>query len=187
MIAPHHEEAGAFMAEGLWRMTGKPGIVVGNQGPGVANLVPAAINVAKENAPLIFIGGQRAQIASQRVRRGRIQYPHQYRYFEDAVKFVGVIQYPEQTDEIIREAFRQALTGTPGPVYIEIPMNTMRAEIECDEVIAPEAHRIMLQPADQRAIDRAVDLINAAIRPIMLVGQGAFTARSHRGGCESPD
>ena len=103
------------------------------------------------------------------------------------MKFVGVIQYPEQTDEIIREAFRQALTGTPGPVYIEIPMNTMRAEIECDEVIAPEAYRIMHQPADQRAIDRAVDLINAAIRPIMLVGQGAFTARSHRGGCESPD
>jgi acetolactate synthase I/II/III large subunit len=101
VIAPHHEEAGAFMAEGMWRMSGKPGVVVGNQGPGVANLVPAAINAAKENAPVIFIGGQRAQIAAQRVRRGRIQYTHQYRYFEEAVKYVGVIQYPEQTDEII--------------------------------------------------------------------------------------
>ena len=70
VIAPHHEEAGAFMAEGMWRMSGKPGVVVGNQGPGVANLVPAAINAAKENAPVIFIGGQRAQIAAQRVRRG---------------------------------------------------------------------------------------------------------------------
>ena len=114
------------MAEGMWRMTGKPGVVVGNQGPGVANLVPAAINAAKENAPVIFIGGQRAQIAAQRVRRGRIQYTQQYRYFEEAVKYVGVIQYPEQTDEIIHEAFRRALSGTPGPVYIEIPMNAMR-------------------------------------------------------------
>ena len=91
IIAPHHEQAGAFMAEGMWRMTGKPGVVVGNQGPGVANLVPAAINAAKENAPVIFIGGQRAQIAAQRVRRGRIQYTHQYRYFEEAMKYVGVI------------------------------------------------------------------------------------------------
>jgi acetolactate synthase I/II/III large subunit len=57
VIAPHHEEAGAFMAEGLWRMTGLPGVIVGNQGPGVANLVPAGINAAKENAPVIFIAG----------------------------------------------------------------------------------------------------------------------------------
>ena len=43
VVAPHHEEAGAFMAEGLWRMTGKPGVVVGNQGPGVATYrLPAA-------------------------------------------------------------------------------------------------------------------------------------------------
>ncbi len=130
IIAPHHEEAGAFMAEAMWRMSGKPGVVVGNQGPGVANLVPAAINAAKENAPVIFIGGQRAQIAAQRVRRGRIQYTHQYRYFEEAVKYVGIIQYPEQTDEIIREAFRAALSGRPGPVYIEIPMNAMQAQLD---------------------------------------------------------
>lgn len=51
VIAPHHEQAGAFMADGMWRMTGKPGVVVGNQGPGVANLAPAAICAAKETCP----------------------------------------------------------------------------------------------------------------------------------------
>ncbi|GAB3102224.1 thiamine pyrophosphate-binding protein [Aestuariicella hydrocarbonica] len=180
VIAPHHEEAGAFMAEGLWRMTGTPGVVVGNQGPGVANLVPAAINAAKENAPVIFIGGQRAQIAAQRVRRGRIQYTHQYRYFEEAVKYVGVIQYPEQTDEIIREAFRQALSGTPGPVYIEIPMNAMQAELgELPPPAAPEQYRLVHQPANQQAIDAAAELIRRAQMPLLLIGQGAFTARAH--------
>lgn len=180
VIAPHHEEAGAFMAEGLWRMTGKPGVVVGNQGPGVANLVPAAINAAKENAPVIFIGGQRAQIAAQRVRRGRIQYTHQYRYFEEAVKYVGVIQYPEQTDEIIREAFRQALSGTPGPVYIEIPMNAMQAELDSPPpVLPPEKYRLIHQPANQQAIDEAAKLIRAAKMPLLMIGQGAFTSRAH--------
>lgn len=179
VIAPHHEQAGAFCAEGLWRMTGIPGVVVGNQGPGVANLVPAAINAAKENAPIIFIGGQRAQIAARRVRRGRIQYTPQYRYFEEAMKYVGVIEYPEQTDEIFQEAFRQALSGTPGPVYIEIPMNTMLAEIEVSAPRSPSSYRLVQQPADQAAIDHAVELIKAAEAPVMLVGQGAFTSRAH--------
>lgn len=179
VIAPHHEEAGAFMAEGLWRMTGKPGVVVGNQGPGVANLVPAAINAAKENAPVIFIGGQRAQIAAQRVRRGRIQYTQQFRYFEEAVKYVGVIQYPQQTDEVMREAFRQALSGTPGPVYVEIPMNTMLADIECPPVLAPADYRLEQLPADVNAIAQAVDLVRQSRQPVLLVGQGAFTARAH--------
>ncbi len=179
VIAPHHEEAGAFMAEAMWRMTGTPGVVVGNQGPGVANLVPAAINAAKENAPVIFIGGQRAQIAARRVRRGRIQYTPQYRYFEEAMKYTAVIEYPEQTDEIIQEAFRQALSGTPGPIYIEIPMNSMQAELDLPPPPAPEKYRLMHQPASAQGIDAAAELIRQAVNPIMLVGQGAFTARAH--------
>lgn len=179
VIAPHHEEAGAFMAEGMWRMTGKPGVIVGNQGPGVANLVPAAINAAKENAPIIFIGGQRAQIATRRVRRGRIQYTPQYRYFEEAMKYTVVIEYPEQTDEIIHEAFRRALSGTPGPVYIEIPMNTMLAELDLPPPPMPESYRLMRQPASNQSLEDAVALIRQARQPILLVGQGAFTARAH--------
>lgn len=179
VIAPHHEEAGAFIAEGMWRMNGVPGVVVGNQGPGVANLVPAAINAAKENAPIIFLGGQRAQIAAQRVRRGRIQYTPQYKYFEEAMKYVGVIEYPEQTDEIFQEAFRQALSGRPGPVYIDLPMNAMYAELDCSEPSSPEAYRLLNQPADERSIQSAIAMIKSADQPLLLIGQGAFTARAH--------
>ena len=179
VIAPHHEEAGAFIAEGLWRMTGVPGVVVGNQGPGVANLVPAAINAAKEYAPLIFIGGQRKQIAAQRVRRGRIQYTHQWRAFEAAMKYVGIIEYPEQTDEIIHEAFRRALTGAPGPVYIEVPMNSMHAQVDFPAPPRPESYRLVHQVASAQAVDAAVELIRKSRQPLMLVGQGAFTARGH--------
>ncbi len=179
VIAPHHEEAGAFMAEGMWRMSGKPGVIVGNQGPGVANLVPAAINAPKENAPVIFIGGQRKQIAAQRVRRGRIQYTQQWRNFEAAVKYIGIIEYPEQTDEIVHEALRRALSGAPGPVYIEVPMNSMHAEVDLPPPPAPETYRLVHQAASQQSIDAAVDLIRQAKLPMLLAGQGAFTARAH--------
>lgn len=179
VIAPHHEQAGAFMADGMWRMTGIPGVVVGNQGPGVANLAPAAICAAKENTPTIFIAGQRQRLFDQRVRRGRFQYTHQPRYFEEAMKYVGTIEYPEQTDEIVHEAFRRALGGTPGPAFIEYPMNVMQAQLDLPPVLRPSAYRLVHQGASAEAIATATAMIGQAKLPILLVGQGVFVSRAH--------
>ena len=85
-------------------MARKPAVVIGNKGPGVANLLSGAVHAAKENTPTIYIGGQRHRLYEQRVRRGKMQYLSQPRLFEPAMKYVGVIEYPEQTDEIVREA-----------------------------------------------------------------------------------
>jgi thiamine pyrophosphate-dependent acetolactate synthase large subunit-like protein len=179
VIAPHHEQAGAFMADAMWRMTGKPGVVVGNQGPGVANLAPAAICAAKENTPTIFIAGQRARIYDQRVRKGSFQYTPQPRYFEAAMKYVGVIEHAIQVDEIFHEAFRRALSGTPGPVYIEYPMNVMQTPLDLPPAAKPETYRLTRQAADPGQIERAVELIRAARSPMLLVGQGVFVSRAH--------
>jgi acetolactate synthase-1/2/3 large subunit len=179
VIAPHHEQAGAFMADGMWRMTGKPAVVVGNQGPGVANLAAAAICAAKENTPTIFIAGQRQRLFDQRVRKGRFQYTRQPRYFEEAMKYVAAIEYPEQTDEIVHEAFRRALSGTPGPVYIEYPMNVMQAKLDLPPATAPEFYRLTHQAADPFQLAKAVEMIRSATQPILLVGQGVFVSRAH--------
>lgn len=181
VIAPHHEQAGAFMADGQWRITGKPGVIIGNQGPGVANLAAAAICAAKENVPTLFIAGQRPRVFDQRVRRGRFQYTEQPKYFEAAMKYVGVIEYPEQVDDIFHEAFRKALSGTPGPVYIEYPQNMVQASLEVSgPAPAPASYRLVNQAASGDAIARAVELIGAAQSPILLVGQGAFVSRAHQ-------
>lgn len=177
VIAPHHETAGGFMAEGLSRMTGQLGVVVGNQGPGVANLIPAIVCAAKENSPILFIGGQRQRIADQRVRRGRIQYTRQQEYVAAAVKYMGVIEYPEQTDEIVHEAIRRALSGKPGPVYIDVPMNSMLAEVDLPPPPPSSSYRLVQQGASAQAIDAAADLIRKSEYPLLLVGHGAFASR----------
>lgn len=179
VVAPHHEQAGAFMADGMWRMTGKPGAVVGNQGPGVANLAAAAICAAKENTPTIFIAGQRQRQFDQRVRKGRFQYTRQPRYFEEAMKYVGTIEYPEQVDEIFHEAFRRALSGTPGPAYIEYPMNMIQAKLDLPPAAKPDVYRLTHQAADPQQLARAVALVREARSPILLVGQGVFVSRAH--------
>lgn len=179
VIAPHHEQAGAFMADGMWRVTGIPGVVVGNQGPGVANLVAGAICAAKENTPTLFIAGQRQRVFEHRVRKGRFQYTRQPRYFEEAMKYVGVIEFAEQVDEIFHEAFRRALSGTPGPVYIEYPMSVMQTPLELGDAPRPDSYRLTRQAADPSRLAEAVSLIRAATSPILLVGQGVFVSRAH--------
>lgn len=113
VVAPHHELSAGFMAEAASRMTGKPGLCIGTLGPGMANMA-GAIQCAKvENSPVIFLGGQRARITERRVRRGRIQFVRQEPLFAASVKYSASIEYAEQTDEIIHEAFRRAMSGTP--------------------------------------------------------------------------
>jgi thiamine pyrophosphate-dependent acetolactate synthase large subunit-like protein len=167
------------MADAWSRMTGKPGVVFGTQGPGIANLAAAMIVAHKENSPTIFFGGQRQRIAYQRVRRGRIQFLNQLPYFAAAMKYSAIIEEPEQVDEIIREAIRQATTGTPGPVYIELPSSLIHQKRDWPAVMPPESYRLVHQPASAPAIAKALELIRSAKQPVLLVGQGMFTSRSH--------
>jgi acetolactate synthase-1/2/3 large subunit len=179
VIAPHHEQAGALMADGLYRMTGRPGVLCVNKGPGVANMAAGAIYLAKENIPAIFIMAQRHRFYEQRVRRGKMQYLSQPRLFEAAMKYVGVIEYPEQVDEIFHEAFRRALSGVPGPVYIELPLSVMQAQLDLPPAPSPKRYRLVHQRASDDAIAEVVRLLETASHPILLVGQGAFVSRAH--------
>jgi len=179
LIAPHHEQAGAFMADAMSRMTGKPAVIVGNQGPGVANLVPAAICASKEHIPVLFLAGQRFRALDAQVRRSKFQYTDQPRFFEAAMKFVGVIESPRQVDEVLHEAFRQAMTGTPGPVYVEFPQDHVSAELEVRPAPPPERYRLVSQKADPDAIEEAADLLCNAHSPILVPGTGVHTSRAH--------
>ena len=177
VVAPHHEEAAGFMAEAVSRMTGKAAVCIGTLGPGVANLAGAMMCAKVENSPVIFLGGQRARVTEQRVRRGRIQFVKQAGLFEPSVKYCASIEYADQTDEVIREGLRKALSRTPGPVYIEYPAHVIQAELDVPPALPPEAYRLVNQTAGADEIAEAVTFIGAAKMPILLVGHGVHTAR----------
>ena len=111
-----------FMAEAVSRMTGKAGLCIGTLGPGIANLAGAIMCAKVENSPVIFLGGQRARITEQRVRRGRIQFVQQAALVENSVKYSASIEYADQTDEIIREALRARDVRHPGPGLHRVPV-----------------------------------------------------------------
>ena len=179
VVSPHHEQAAALTADGYFRMTGKPVVLCMNKGPGVGNIAAGANFFRKENVPAVFIMAQRQRIYEQRVRRGKMQYMSQPPIFEGVMKYIGVIEYPDQTDEIIHEAFRQATTGVPGPTYVELPLGVMQAKFNLPPVLAPSRYRLVRQRADDLSTSEAVALLKGARNPVLLLGQGVFVSRQH--------
>jgi thiamine pyrophosphate-dependent acetolactate synthase large subunit-like protein len=178
VVAPHHELSAGFMAEAASRMTGKPGLCIGTLGPGVANIAGAMMCALVENSPVIFLGGQRARITERRVRRGRIQFVQQEGLFAPSVKYSSSIEYADQTDEIVREAIRRAMSGTPGPSYIEFPSHVILEELDVPDPLPPAGYRLVNQGAGAREVVEAAKLIRAAKSPILLVGHGVHTSRT---------
>src|ERR1700744_2489712 len=183
VVAPHHELSAGFMAEAASRMTGRPGLCIGTLGPGMANIA-GAIQCAKvENSPVIFLGGQRARITERRVRRGRIQFVRQEPLVAPSVKYSASIEYADQTDEIIHEAIRRAMSGTPGPAYIEYPSHVILEELDVPNPLPPNRYRLVNQGAGASEIAEAAKLIREAKSPILLVGHGGHTSRTGLEGC----
>jgi acetolactate synthase-1/2/3 large subunit len=178
VVSPHHEESAGFMAEAVSRMTGKPGLCIGTLGPGVANLAGAMMCAKVENSPVVYLGGQRARITERRVRRGRIQFVRQESLFAPSVKYSASIEYADQTDEIVHEALRRAMFGTPGPAYIEYPAHVLLEELDVPDPLPPSAYRLVNQTAGAREVADAATLIREAKSPILLVGHGVHTSRT---------
>lgn len=179
IISPHHEQAAALTADGLYRMTGKPAVFCMNKGPGVANIMAGVNFLMKENVPAVCIMANRQRFYEQRVRRGKMQYMSQAPLFENTVKFTGIIEYPQQTDEIFHEAFRKALSGVPGPTFVELPLGVMQAKFDGSPVLKPEQYRLVHQRADAQSIAEAKALLEKAKAPVLLLGQGGFVSRAH--------
>jgi thiamine pyrophosphate-dependent acetolactate synthase large subunit-like protein len=178
VVSPHHEAAAGFMAEAASRITGKPALCFGTLGPGIANMMPAIQCCKVENSPVIFLGGQRARVTERRVRRGRIQFVRQEPMIEDSVKYSGSIEYADQTDEVIRQAIRIAMSGTPGPTYVEYPSHVILEELDAPEVLPPHRYRLTNQGADGDRIAEAAELILGAKNPVLLVGHAVHTTKS---------
>jgi len=177
VVTPHHELAAGFMAEGWARMNGTPALCIATLGPGIANAAGAMMCAKVENSPVIFIGGQRARVTEQRVRRGRIQFVKQAALFENSVKYSASIEYADQTDEIVRHALRIAQSGTPGPVYIEYPSHVIQEELNVPEPLPPSSYRLVKPGADANMVAKAAELIKAAKSPVLLVGHAVQTVR----------
>ena len=178
-VNPRHEAAAAHMAEAYARIRGEPAVVMGGIGPGAANLVSGVVTAYAEGSPLIVFSGQRRRNIIYPDRGGSFQNVDLLGLYRPVTKWSAGVRDWRRLPELIRRAFRQATTGRPGPVYLEIPEDIMRGVGNADgvDVWPPEQYRAGRQGVgDPALVARAAELLAGAQRPCLHAGTGVSWA-----------
>jgi len=173
-INVRHEQAGAFMADGLARVTGRPGVCLVTAGPGATNLLTgiAAAHVA-HSPVVVLVGG----IALDHYGKDAFQEYDLVGMFRPVTKLALQITKAERIPELLHTAFRAALGGRPGPVFVEISREVLDARLADAAAAAPARYRATYpQPPHADAIRDAAALLRRAQRPLLLVGGGVTRA-----------
>ena len=178
LVSPRHESAGVHMADGWARAGGGLAAVAGAAGPGVANMVPGLICASVEGVPLLALGTQRVRRSLQAYRHGRFQYSPQLEVVKPVTKFAARVEHAERLPEFVNEAVRQAVSGRPGPAFLEIPVDVLLDEVDEDEVAIGDPTRLLVAPGapDPASVAAAARLLRDATFPVILAGQGVHRA-----------
>lgn len=177
VIDVRHEMVGGYAADAFARVSGKPAVLVTTAGPGVTNTVTAMAEALFQGVPLIHIGGSSPLIENE---TGPLQDMNTLEIMSSVSKWARKIYDTARIPEYLSMAFRHAMDGTPGPVYLECPMNIMSKNmVEESTVKFPVNSRTTAQPfGDPDLIDQAAELLVKAERPVLVIGDVArFSAQ----------
>jgi thiamine pyrophosphate-dependent acetolactate synthase large subunit-like protein len=169
-----HEQGGAFMADGLARVTGGPAACLVTSGPGATNLVTGIAGAYVAHSPVVAIaGGSPLGLAG----RDAFQELDLVALFRPVTKLSIQVTRPDRIPDVLRLAFRTAMTGRKGPVFVDIPRDVLNDQVVPVDALAPEAYRpTHPAPPHPEAVRAAARLIARAERPLLLVGGGVTWA-----------
>jgi acetolactate synthase-1/2/3 large subunit len=176
VIDTRHEQAAGHMADGWARVTGRPGVAAVTSGPGVTDIVTAVANAYVDAIPMLVLAGRSAIVEDETAAQQSLP---QVEMMRPITKWAYTVPRPQRIAEFTAMALRQATTGRPGPVFLDIPDDVMKAQVEEEKVFFPEEYRPKSPPAAQpEAIARTVELLEQAERPVILAGGGVWFAQA---------
>jgi len=177
-VPVRHEAAAVHMAEGLYKTTGQVAAVLGNPGPGSANLIPGVITARHEGVPVVVITAQHRLGIVYPSSPATFQGQDQLEVFKPVVKWSGPILSWERIPEVMRIAFREMWIGRPGPVHIEIPAPVMYAMGDDAKIrlLTPDQYRAAGPRPSEAQLEEAARMLAGAKRPIVISGGGVDRA-----------
>jgi acetolactate synthase-1/2/3 large subunit len=172
IIDTRHEQAAVNMAEGWARFTGKPGVAVVTAGPGAVNAFPGVAVAMQSGSPVVIISG-RSSIERRDI--GAMQDMDQIEVMRPVTKWSRSVYQTNRICEYMTSAFRQAQSGRPGPVFLEIPIDIVDGQSHIEQVVWCKGYRTDHRPfGDPLAIERAAGLLTGAQRPVIIAGGGVW-------------
>jgi acetolactate synthase-1/2/3 large subunit len=169
LVTCRHEGSAALAACADARLTRRPGVVMCSRGPGLSNAVIGLHVASQEALPLVLLMGQ---VDLPNLGRDAVQEVDARLNLRGMSKWSARITHPEQASEIMARGFSTAMSGTPGPVIIELPEDLLAAACQRHP---PAVHRVAQPVASPEAVAEAVSLIGHAERPLLIVGGETVT------------
>lgn len=175
LIVARHEQNAAFMAAGIGRLTGKPGVVITTSGPGVSNLATGLVTANTEGDPVLAISGQvkRADLlrsTHQSMRNADMMAP--------ITKYAAEVQDPDNVSEMIANAYQAAETGKQGAAFVSVPQDVTDAEVSAKPIHTVTVPK--LGPASPEDMTYLARQIKDAQLPVLLLGMRASSAEVTR-------
>ncbi len=167
LILTRHEQGAGFMAATYGRLTGKAGVCLATLGPGATNLVTPAAYAQLGAMPMVMITGQKPIKTS---KQGQFQIVEVVDMMRPLTKLTRQIKNGNSIPAAIREAFRLAQEERPGAVHLELPEDIAREKTDAPVI---EKSAVRRPVAEEKSIQRAVELITESEHPILLIGAAA--------------
>ena len=173
LIDVRHEQAAAMMGHAYSIFTGQAGVCLVTAGPGFTNVITGIVNAYLNNAPLVVLCGT-APIKDR--EKGALQDVRQADMIKGTVKWHSCCYETRRIPEYLSMAFRHAVAGRPGPVFLELPPDILNTGIAEEQVPVMQkgAVRHCSEP-DRQLIDRAAKMIEHAERPFIVGGSGIYS------------
>src|SRR5216684_3788867 len=171
-ILVRHEQSASHMADGFGRVSRRPGVCFATSGPGATNIVTGIATAQADSAPMIAITGQ---VPSKMIGRDAFQESDIIGITNPIVKYAFQPMDAAEIPTVVKKAFYISSTGRPGPVLIDIPKDVQQneAEMHFPNEVKIRGYHPWVDP-DIREIDRAIDMLLSAERPIILAGGGVI-------------
>jgi len=167
LILTRHEQGAGFMAATYGRHTGKTGVCIATLGPGATNFVTAAAYAQLGGMPMMMITGQKP---IKKSKQGRFQILDVVQMMGPITKFTHQLAAGDNIPSRVREAFRLAEEEKPGAVHLEFPEDIAEEQASTRPIKASVARRPSAEP---KAVRTAVEAIESAKAPVLIIGAGA--------------
>ena len=168
VIITRHEQNAAFMAQGIGRITGKPGVVLTTSGPGVSNLATGLVTATAEGDPVLAISGQVQRTDLLRLTH---QSMDNVALLAPVTKYAAEVQEPENISEVIANAYQEAEAAKQGASFVSVPQDVTDSEVKTAPIAPMPAP--VLGPASPVESTLLAQRIKTAKLPVLLLGMRA--------------
>ena len=168
-VLVRHEQAASFMAEIHGRLTGRAGVCSSTLGPGAINLLLGTADANSNSTPMVALS---AQVGLNRIYKESHQSVDLVSMFSPVTKWADMVLSPGSVPEMVRKAFKLAQTERPGAVFLAVPEDIEGLAVS-DDLVPLDVNTPRPDEPSPSQIARAADVLDQAIRPIVLAGHGA--------------